>query len=66
MFTPYLLRKVQLGDGKDINRLTMPQGMLTPSIIEIRGTHFSDFRVDFIPDISSYMNSTRVDEGRKS
>ena len=32
MFTPYLLRKVQLGDGKDINRLTMPQGMLTPSI----------------------------------
>ena len=32
MFTPYLLIAVELGDGKDIDRLAMPQGMLAPSI----------------------------------
>ena len=32
MFTPCLLMEVELGDDKDIDRLAMPQGTLTPSI----------------------------------
>ena len=28
----YLLMEVEVGDDKDIDRLAMPQGMLTPSI----------------------------------
>ena len=32
MYTPCLLMEVELGDRKDIDRLAMPQGTLTPSV----------------------------------
>ena len=43
----YLLTENELGDGEDIDRFTLLQGVFTPSFSGVRTTEFLDFRIGF-------------------
>ena len=43
----HLLIENELGDGEDIYRFTILQGVFTPSFSGVRATEFWDFRIDF-------------------
>lgn len=43
MFTSYLVIDNELGDGEDIYRFAMLQGVFTPRFNVIRSTEFSEF-----------------------
>ena len=53
--TSYILKDNELGDGEDIDRFVMPQGMFTPRISVIRCAEYSEFCMDRSIETSPYV-----------
>ena len=65
--TSYLLIDNGLGAGEDIDRFSMPHGICTPRIRDIRVAEFSEYGIDHSIEISPYVAGfTRLGISRRN